>query len=373
MKSKVRILAVLCVAVLSLSMVSFPAFASEVTDDTTPTETQPVETQPEETEPVYYDVIIEEDGTQSIVIGNQEWSLELAEEQQGKVVNVTSYLHLRTGPGMNYEIIGHLLPGAEVEVLDESDGWYKVSIPEQTGYVCGDYLKVTTTVKDATDYDALLDEILQFILQFGSSQTPADGTGSNSGTALTPDGNLSLIDDIGTQTQAGKQFITVETKNGNTFYLIIDRDDEGKETVHFLNQVDEADLLTLMEDGNTTTPVCTCPDKCIVGAVNTNCEICRSNMSECSGKEKMEPTPEPTEDIEEKPDEDSGSGNPAAIIAVLLLVAGGGGALYWFKFRNKKPDNKGPNNLDDYDYGEDEDDADYEYETEEDVTEDNAN
>lgn len=65
---------------------------------------------------------------------------------------------------------------------------------------------------------------------------------------ITPDGNLTLVDDFsGKQTEA-KQFITLVTKDRNYFYLIIDRDDEGKETVHFLNQVDEADLFALMED-----------------------------------------------------------------------------------------------------------------------------
>jgi len=38
------------------------------------------------------------------------------------------------------------------------------------------------------------------------------------------------------------------SKSGNTFYLVIDRNAKGQQTVHFMNLVDEADLLALMEE-----------------------------------------------------------------------------------------------------------------------------
>lgn len=65
---------------------------------------------------------------------------------------------------------------------------------------------------------------------------------------LTPEGNLSLADDYGEVTGQGKQFITVTTRTGEYFYLIIDRDDSGNETVHFLNQVDNSDIMRYLED-----------------------------------------------------------------------------------------------------------------------------
>jgi len=65
---------------------------------------------------------------------------------------------------------------------------------------------------------------------------------------LTPNGNLTLVDDIGAQAGQGRQFITLVTKSGNYFYLIIDRNDKGEENVYFLNMVDEEDLFALMDE-----------------------------------------------------------------------------------------------------------------------------
>ena len=68
--------------------------------------------------------------------------------------------------------------------------------------------------------------------------------------ALTPEGNLTLVDDYHTNYSdgSGQQFITLVSKSGATFYLVIDRNSKGAQTVHFMNLVDEADLLALMEE-----------------------------------------------------------------------------------------------------------------------------
>lgn len=198
-----------------------------------------------------------------------------------------------------------------------------------------------------------------------SSETPAPTTEpitKENGTGFTQNGN-SVTRDLLYDKYSNKQFITVETRNGETFYLVIDYDkplDEDGERyeTYFLNLVDEADLLALI-DGDKTTPVCSCTTKCEAGAVNTSCEVCKTNMTECTGKERVvEKVPDTTPEPEKK-----SSGGAVAIL--LLLLLGGGGALYWFKFRKKKPDAKGPVDLDDYDYGEDEDDTDYETEPDE--------
>ena len=183
------------------------------------------------------------------------------------------------------------------------------------------------------------------------TDTPEDDAPVTGGAEpLTPEGNLTLVDDIQGEAAGDKQFITVQTKAGNTFYIIIDRAADGENTVYFLNAVDEADLTALMEDGEPA--VCDCTTKCAAGAVDTACQVCAVNMTECVGPEP-EPEPEPTPEPVEEPAEESVGLNPAVLL-VVLLVLGGGGAFAYFKLvKGRKASTKGPDDLDDYDYGED--------------------
>ena len=227
-------------------------------------------------------------------------------------------------------------------------------------------------MKNKKTLKMLLTLCAAFILMGGFSVTAyaqvpegADDTTDDSGVVyeepqkeepLTPDGNATLVDDFG----GNKQLITVTTKNGNYFYILIDRDDEGENTVHFLNQVDEADLMALMEDGSEKTEppaVCNCTEKCEAGKVNVSCPVCKDNMTACSGKAAEPEQGEPEEPKEKK------TGTGGLLLFLIVAIAGGGGAFYYFKIMKPKQDVKGGTDLDDFDfddYDEDELEADEE-------------
>lgn len=173
---------------------------------------------------------------------------------------------------------------------------------------------------------------------------------------LTPDGNLSLIDDIlggalfssEDVDNSQMQFVTVESKSGNVFYLVIDH---GTGDVYFLNLVDESDLLALLEDEGYEAE-CDCKVKCEAGAVNTDCPVCRTDLKGCKGEEP-EPTPTPTPAADSEPEDDGGFNAAVILLIVLILLLIAGAAAAFLKFCKKKPDTSGDTDLDDYEFPED--------------------
>ena len=335
-KHTIRTLAVLLAVMLCMTAFSTVAFASS--EDTVPT--SEAQTEPTDSADITGDDLSELFSTLfGSVLGGA--------EKSGKTGTVTTNggkLNVRTGAGLDNYAFAQLPNGTVVEVVGTDGDWYMVRLPEKIGYVYSGYMTLSDTGGEADSGLSLsidpdkLSELFEQLM------------GGSGDAALTPDGNLSLIDDIGSSIRSGKQFITVETRNGNVFYLIIDRDDEGEETVHFLNQVDEADLLTLMGDDAPAAEgpaVCNCKEKCAAGAVNTNCPVCKNNLSECIGKEVVaEPEPEA-----EQPEKKSSGG---LLVIVLLLALAGGGAFAYVKFIKPKQGMKVSTDPDDYDFEDEE-------------------
>ena len=93
--------------------------------------------------------------------------------------------------------------------------------------------------------------LLALVMCFGSFSVTAYAQGDDTPTddsnvkveapdpqPLTPEGNMTLVDDISGDAAGDKQFIVVQSKGGNYFYIVIDNAADGNNTVHFLNQVD---------------------------------------------------------------------------------------------------------------------------------------
>ena len=259
MRNKLRKAICLMLAVLCMAGISVTAYASggdeavALPSDETAEETEnPVSDEPGESVEIPFSYTIDGDGNLVIAIDGVSETVKIT--TTGTVVTGGSCLNVRTGAGLDYEIIDQLRPGEEVTVIGSEGEWYEVIVPEKKGYVHSDYLKIAENNGQNIEIDA--DMLKQFMELLGSGSTGGeDGEDGKSPLALTPEGNLTLIDDfLQIETPAAedseqieKQFITVQSKNGNTFYLVIDRNGET-ENVYFMNLVDEADLLTLMEE-----------------------------------------------------------------------------------------------------------------------------
>ena len=144
---------------------------------------------------------------------------------------------------------------------------------------------------------------------------------------LTPDGNLEIVDDI---LHEDKQFITVTSRSGAEFYIVIDRSRDS-DNVYFLNQVDDVDLFSLLEEDSAAS--CLCKEKCAVGAVNSDCLVCRMDMKSCKGK-VSEVKSDPISDSESVKTE-----KKSDIFPVILVVGviGGGAVIGFLKLRKNKP------------------------------------
>ena len=288
--------------------------------------------------------------------------------QTGTVTTQGGNLNVRTGPSTGYDIITQLTNSSTVNVLGEKDGWYRIEIPARYGYVCGQYLRVndipSTQTDDGYTFDIDGTMILSFLELFMADETESVSTGHG----LTPEGNLTLVDDYGERNGEGQQFITLVTKAGNYFYLIIDRDEKGEETVHFLNLVDERDLFALMEDDEKAAY------ESQLAAEQAAKEAAEKAAAEAAAAaqtgESQTGTDDPAPETEKK------TTNMLPVVIIILVMAAVGGGWFFMQTKKKKqaanePDPDADYTDDDEDYGAGEE-ADYDVSNDEDPYEADA-
>ena len=167
-----------------------------------------------------------------------------------------------------------------------------------------------------------------------------------------PEGNATIIEDVSADV-VDRQFIAIQSKNGNTFYIVIDKDSKGKENVYFMNLVDEYDMMAFAEDFPEGVTIET-PD----GEQTEPVTDADGNVIE-----PPDDTSEGEKDDTPNKNEGEGGGNNTLLILVGVLALAGGGAFYYFKVYKAKP--KAPKQCL---YDEDEE----EYEEEQTVNEDDV-
>ena len=279
----------------------------------------------------------------SVIIAVDGDEKEAAVNQTGTVKTNGSNLNVRTGPGIGYDIISSLANGSEIEITGEENGWYQIVFPSKYAYVCGQYVELnavsTTPAPEGYSFDIdgemLADFLSAFSYLFEDEPQVIQETHG-----LTPSGNLTLIDDIGPVSGEGQQFVTLVSKAGNYFYLIIDRDEKGNENVHFLNQVDEADLFALMDE-----------DEAAALKEQLAAEEAEKQQAE---QPAITPTEPAETDKETEPQAQQKSKLPYAVGLIVLLGACGAGGAF-FLMKNKKQSTVNDHPDPDADYREDDD------------------
>jgi hypothetical protein len=149
---------------------------------------------------------------------------------------------------------------------------------------------------------------------------------------------LALMDGTGTVVDSatdeeGKQFYTITTPAGNTFYLIIDLERDS-DNVYFLDAVTEKDLLALAESDDDTE--------------ESDTDSAVTSTAEPETTAEVTATTETSGDTAEQTSTETQDNNMGTLLLVLAVVLIGGGAGYYFKIY--RPKHQRADIEDDFDY-----------------------
>lgn len=192
-----------------------------------------------------------------------------------------------------------------------------------------------------------------------SSGNTISGSSAGSGSS----GQGDSTENAGTDEEKGKEFYTIQTANEKTFYLVIDRDGND-ETVYFLTEISENDLLNVTTDNAETLPKNSAALESAIpvsaGALSNNNggELETGDHEEQAEESRAETEEEPAGEKEETEKADN---SQAACVIMGIAAAAVIGCVYFAKSK-KKNENFSDDEEDD---GDDYDDYETEDEEEE--------
>lgn len=135
-------------------------------------------------------------------------------------------------------------------------------------------------------------------------------------TPFSVSGNGQLADDI--SDDGTKQFLTIQTENGSTFFIVVDRS-RDEENVYMLSPVDENDLAEFLDEKEKE------PEP---------------EMTEVLDIQPGADTDEDAEPENPEPETESGGIGAGTVLALALLAAGGTGAYCYLKIVRPKRDDE---------------------------------
>jgi hypothetical protein len=203
--------------------------------------------------------------------------------------------------------------------------------------------EITTVSSEVVATEAITHpQAVILVPDYGTTAVDSDTDGeppNDEGIWQTPGGAGTLLEDV-SQCEVNRQFITVRSRGGNIFYIIIDND-RSSENVYFLSAVNDWDLISFSE--NFPDGVWEAYEEIKEEAANNAiaAEIA-ANAGEESGGGKTA----------ESPETPTGGGNTSTIILVVIGIGFAGGFAYFKFFRGKKKQAAMPN----YDHDEEEED-----------------
>ena len=219
-------------------------------------------------------------------------------------------------------VLGSSMTAYAMDVGNSGDGGAGIEDSSESWDYTDYFEDATVEYKDFGDGDNSEDPDMHISFDISSL---LGGTG-----LFSSDGNMSLLDDIDGSKAEKLQFITVQTRNGAIFYIIIDRTTD-KENVYFLNPVDAADLMALMDDKE------------------------KASLED-KNKEEVNKEPEVENDTkEEEENEKKSTSNPITTLIIFAILGGGGvGAYYFLKIKPGKGAKNNEDESEEYDDSDDE-------------------